>query len=75
MRYKVEMKYFYGWDDAGWTEEINGENRPLRFHSVDQAQAGMDEFYAGVKAAVVAGDMDVEAERDDYRIVETNDSR
>ena len=70
MQYKVEMKYFYGWDDAGWTEEPDEGSIPLRFESVDQAQAALVDLFAEVKAAVASGDMDVEENPDDYRIVE-----
>jgi hypothetical protein len=69
MQYKIELRYFYSWDDAGWTEEINGEIKPLRFQTVGQAQAALDEMFADVKAAVAAGNMDTEEVHDDYRIV------
>ena len=73
MRYKIELKYFYGWDDACWTEEINGVNKPLRFPSVKQAQEGLEEYFNEIKTAVVAGNMDKEEVRDDYRIVAANE--
>ena len=69
MHYKIEMKYFYGWDDAGWTEEMNGETKPMRFQSVHDAQTAIDDFFDDVKTAVFARDMDTEAVRSDYRIV------
>lgn len=74
MLYKIELRYFYGWDDAGWTEEIDGETRPMRFATAREAQVELDEFFAEVKAAVVAGDMDSEEVHDDYRIVAVNDA-
>jgi hypothetical protein len=70
MQYKVEMKYFNGWDDAGWTEETDSEIKPLRFESRQQAQAELEELFADVKAAVASGDMDSEEDPNDYRIVE-----
>lgn len=73
MQYKIEMRYFYGWDDAGWTDEKDGETKPTRFQNVHHAQVGIDEFMADVKHAVTEGDMDTEAVRDDYRIVEVKD--
>ncbi len=73
MQYKIELKYFYGWDDAGWTEEMAGEMKPLRFKTIRQAQAALEKCFAGVKAAVVAHNMDTEEVRDDYRIVVSND--
>ena len=70
MRYKIEAIYTYGWDDACWTEETtDGVTRPLRFETVDSAQAELEEFFADVKDAVVTGDMDVEENPDHYRIV------
>lgn len=70
MRYKVEMKYLGGWDDAGWTEETDEGSKPLRFESVRKAQAELDDLFADVKAAVASGDMDIEENPNDYRIVE-----
>lgn len=73
MQYKIEMRYLYGWDDAGWTEETDGKTKAMRFEYVGLAQAAIDEFFADVKVAVLAGDMDTEAVRGDYRIVAAND--
>jgi len=72
MQYSIELKYFYGWDDACWSEEMDGETKPMRFQRVDDAEAAIDEFISDVKAAVIAGNLDAEAVRDDYRIVEVN---
>ena len=69
MRYKVEMWYMYGWDDAGWTEEKDGVSKPMRFRTKLQAQAELNNFFAEVKNAVASGDMDVEETPEDYRIV------
>ncbi|HEY1170190.1 MAG TPA: hypothetical protein VGH19_02365 [Verrucomicrobiae bacterium] len=73
MLYKVEMLFIYGWDDAGWEEgeSDDTELKPLRFHSRDEAQVAIHEFFTDVKAAVAAGDMDLEGNPEDYRIVET----
>lgn len=68
MRYKVETKYFYGWDDAGWTEETYEGSKPLRFESAREAEAELKSFFANVKAAVASGDMDIEENPGDYRI-------
>ena len=73
MRYKIEMRYSYGWDDAGWTDATDSEIIPTRFESMHYAQVALDELFADVKSAVVAGDMDMEEVRDDYRIVAVND--
>lgn len=72
MRHKIEMKYFYGWDDAGWTEEKDGEIKPLRFQTFSHAQAALNEFFAEVKTAVVAGNMNAEEVSTDYRIAAEN---
>ncbi len=73
MLYKIEIRYSYSWDDAEWTDEKDGIITPVRFRTVNEAQAAIDQFFAEVKAAVVAGDIDTEEVRDDYRIVETRD--
>ena len=72
MQFKIETLYTYGWDDAEWTEEADGITKPLRFQSVVSAQKALDEFFADVKEAVAAGNMDTEADRNDYRIVAAN---
>ena len=69
MRYKIEAIYTYGWDDAGWTEETDGATKPIRFETVNHAQAELEEFFADVKDAVTTGDMDIEENPDHYRIV------
>lgn len=73
VQYKIEVIYTYGWDDACWTEETGGVTRPLRFETTSDAQVALDEFFANVKAAVAAGNMDSEENRNHYRIVEVND--
>jgi hypothetical protein len=73
MQYKIEVIYSHGWDDAEWTEETDAEIRPLRFETVDSAQAALDEFFGNVKAAVDAGNMDTKENRNNYRIVTVAD--
>ena len=68
MQYKIEAVYTYGWDDAGWTEETDGVTRPLRFETSGDAQEALEKFFTNVKAAVTAGSMDTEENRDHYRI-------
>ena len=72
MQYKIEMRYFYGWDDAKWTEEKDETEKPMRFQKVRQAQQAIEEFIGEVKHAVIEGNMDSEAVRDDFRIVKVN---
>lgn len=55
MQYKIEMKYIYGWDDAGWTEEMDEESKPWRFKTAAQAQRALDECFANVKTALPLG--------------------
>ena len=69
MQYKIEVIYTSGWDDAEWTVETDGVTSPLRFETVSSAQAALDEFFADVKAAVAAGNMDTEENHNHYRIV------
>jgi hypothetical protein len=45
----------------------------LRFETVGQAKAALDELFTDVKVAVIAGNMDTEEAGDDYQIVVTND--
>jgi len=73
MRYKIELRYFYGWDDACWTDETDEAIEPTRFRTVAEAKVALDEFFADVRAALIVGDMDSEIDRHDYRIVEAND--
>lgn len=75
MLYKVEMRYSYGWDDACWEESEANETewKPLRFRSRAEAQTAIEEFLADVKTAVAVGDMDMENDPNDYRIVEARD--
>ena len=75
MQYKIEMRYFARWDDAEWADEKDGVDKPTRFQSVHQAQAAIEEFMGEVKQAVVDGNMDSEAVRDDYRIVKVTERR
>ena len=69
MAYKIEMRYLYGWDDAGWTFE---ENQPMRFTSIDEAEAELEDFFIGLNKAVAAGDMDLGYPPHDFRIVEAS---
>ena len=73
MPYKIELRYFYGWDDAGWTDEDDAGSTPTRFQTVNEAQDALDEFFADVKIAVIEGNVDTEEVRDDYRIVAVSD--
>ena len=73
MPYKIELRYSYGWDDAGWTDDTNLASKPTRFESVEDAQVALDEFFTEVKGAVSAKNIDSECLTDDYRIVAVNE--
>ena len=73
MVYKIELRYISKWGDAEWTEERENGAKPLRFQSVEAAQAAIDAFFAEVKVAVSEGNIDREEARNDYRIVEAVD--
>ena len=75
MLFKIETLYTYGWDDANWTDELDSQTKPTRFESYQEAQAALDIFFTDVSAAVVAGNMDAEEVRDDYRIVPASDDK
>ena len=65
MPYRVELRYSYGWDDACWTEGSCGEERPVRFGSIEQAEAAIVELLADVRAAVATGHMVCEEQCED----------
>jgi hypothetical protein len=73
MAFKIELRYVYGWDDAGWTEDGGAGPAPLRFPTIAAARTAMEMFFAEVRAAVRRGDMDVEENPVDYRIVEARE--
>ncbi len=73
MRYQIELRYSAGWDDAGWSDETDGGNQPTRFSSLLDAQTALDKFFAEIRTAVAAGNMDAEADGADYRIIEARD--
>jgi hypothetical protein len=68
VRYKIEVIYASGWDDAEWSEEANGVSRPLRFKTAGSAQTALDDYFSSVKTAVAAGFMDREENPNHYRI-------
>jgi len=70
MSYKIETKYTYGWDDAGWTDDIEELSFPTRFETIEDAESELAAFFERVKQAVAEGDMDSEKMRSDFRIVE-----
>lgn len=73
MRYKIELQYSYGWDDAGWTDETAYKVEPVRFASAAEAQLALREYFELRKAAVAEGNMDSQAVTGDYRIVQAHD--
>ena len=73
MKFKVELRYSYRWDDACWIDEIEDGIKPTRFETVTEAETALEEFFVDVRTAVAAGDMDSECDRCDVRIVKAND--
>lgn len=69
MKFKIELKYFYGWDDAGWTDNDGAGAQPTRFESATEAQIALEEFFADVAAAVAANGLASGHDRSDYRVV------
>ena len=45
----------------------------MRFRSMSEAEEAIDEFFAEVHAAVLAGNLDSENVRNDYRIIRTTE--
>lgn len=69
-RFMVEALFTYGWDDAGWTEDAGGGERPLRFSSRAEAEDAIAEHVEDVRAAVKKGFMESEEDPRLYRVVE-----
>lgn len=65
MKYKVERLFSYGWDDAGWSED----DKPMRFDSIQEARADIEETCQMTEDAVSQGDMDTPWRSDEFRIV------
>jgi hypothetical protein len=71
MPYMIEVRSWSGWEDAEWTEEdANGTSESMRFETAEKAQTALEEFFSAVALAVVTGNMDVEENRVNYRVVE-----
>lgn len=73
MRYKIEVIYISGWDDACWTEYRHGVTRRLRFQTVASAQRAIDKFFDDVKDAAAVGNVDTEENPNHDRIVAVNE--
>ena len=64
-KWKVEHRFSYGWDDAGWT--VEGE--PQRFNSKNEAEDEIREHIKDQNEAFKRGYMDSKYRRSDYRAV------
>jgi len=73
MSYKIEARYTYGWDDAGWSESSGSRWKPLRFPTRAAAEEALREYFEAVKKAVAAGSMDREECVADFRVAEVRD--
>ena len=72
VRYKVEMDFLGGWDDAGWTEWNPGADlpRPMLFLSKEDAYREIRAHCRDCREAVARGDMDEADHLEDFRVVE-----
>ena len=73
MKYKIEARYVFGWDDAGWAESVGSAGsrwKPLRFRTRAAAEAALREYFEAVKKAVALGAMDREERAADFRVAE-----
>lgn len=64
IKYRVEMKFAHGWDDAEWSE--NGE--PLRFDTPEDADDEISDFLTENLRAVRRGDMTHRYRRCEFRV-------
>lgn len=71
MKYRIEIKFFSGWGDAGWTDETGFDSQPTRFGTAAEAQAALEQFLADVMCAARAGHVKRPVGRADYRIART----
>lgn len=62
-KFKVEQRIGFGWDDAEWT--VDGQ--PMRFDSIEEAQAEIDEFINDCL------DEGMIYHREDYQVVEVHE--
>ncbi len=70
MKFKIEHRFSYGWDDAGWTDEdLAGNSNPARFRSRRAARVGLNKFLQDVEDAVAAGDMMFGYAAHEFRVV------
>lgn len=70
MKYLVQEKFSYGWDDAGWTED----DVPLRFDTVEDAVDEISDHLTTYLRAVMAGDIEgPPLRRCNFRVVPTEE--
>lgn len=69
-RWKIEMEFTYGWDDAGW---MTGD-KPTRYGSEAEANEAIDEFIREVESAVREGYLESGHSRDEFRAVEVEEN-
>jgi hypothetical protein len=65
MPYKIQQDFCGHWEDAPWTED----EKPLRFATLELANAAIDEHIADCAAAVKAGDMETGYAREEFQAV------
>lgn len=69
MPYKVEMRFAYGWDDAGWLED----DVPMRFDLEDQAVGEIEDHCRLYREAFTGGDMSEPCYEEDFRVVRVDE--
>jgi hypothetical protein len=67
-KFKVETRTVGEWEDC-WTENDGHADIPMRFRTIADAQAEIDDHIHDTKEAVVEGLMDEAHDPNDYRIV------
>jgi hypothetical protein len=70
-RWKIECRYVYGWDNAGWEcDTADGKVQIAElFNCEEAANLAIDEFIVDCQEAVLAGDMEAAPLRETYRAV------
>lgn len=63
-----------GWINC-WSEEVDGESRPLRYANEAEACFALQSFLAEIAAEIDAGERDPDCgyEADEFRVVEVRD--
>ena len=66
-KFKVEGRFTYGWDDAGWHDE---DGKTPLFVNAAEAQTEIEDLIESTREAVELGHMDEVYDLADYRVVQ-----